>query len=204
MNKCKQCKKLFEPKYSTTQQVCSIECSKLFSRSVKGKKLQEKLNKERTSEQKEKIKTTADWKRELQPLINKIARLIDFGQPCIATGSYNGKKNGGHRMAIGANETLRFHLDNIHIQSEHSNSWKAGDNYRYSQGIKNVYGAWYLHYLDTLNQIQPIKLTSEQIKDAISICRGIIKELEAEPKVRTPQERIELRKELNKRIGIYN
>jgi len=204
MNKCKQCKKLFEPVFSTTQQVCSIECSKLFTRSVKGKKLQTKLDKERTKEQKEKIKTTADWKKELQPLVNKIARLIDFGQPCIATGNLSGKMDAGHRIAVGANESLRFHLDNIHIQSVHSNRYKAGDNYKYSQGIKNVYGSSYLHYLDSLNQIKPIKLSIEQIKESIAICRSIIKELESEPKIRSAQERIELRKELNKRIGIYN
>ena len=204
MNKCKQCKKLFEPVFSTTQQVCSIECSKLFTRSVKGKKLQTKLDKERTKEQKEKIKTTADWKKELQPLVNKIARLIDFGQPCIATGNFNGKMNGGHRISVKANETIRFHLDNIHIQSEHSNKWQGGDNFKYSQGIKRIYGLAYLDYLDSLNQIKPIKLSIEQIKETIAICRTIIKELESEPKIRSAQERIELRKELNKRIGIYN
>jgi len=119
MCKCKQCKKKFEPRTRTTEQVCSITCAIEYAKSDKGKIIQDRLSRERKKEQIETIKSLSDWKKELQPLINKIARLIDYGQPCIATGSFNGKMNGGHRIAVGANETIRFNLHNIHIQSEH-------------------------------------------------------------------------------------
>ena len=58
----------------------------------------------------------------LQPKINEISRLIDFGQPCIATGNTKGKMNGGHYISVGANRTLSLNLHNIHLQSEHSNT----------------------------------------------------------------------------------
>lgn len=203
MNKCKQCKKKFEPKHRTTEQVCSISCAIEYAKTDKGQKLQEKISKEITKQKKEEIKTLSDWKKDLQLLINKIARLIDYGQPCIATGSFNGKMNGGHRIAVGANETIRFNLHNIHIQSEHSNTFKGGDNWRYSEGIKKVYGKEYLEYLDSLNQTPPIKLTINEIKESIKICRMIIKELELNPTISTPEQRIELRTKYNLQIGIY-
>ena len=204
MNKCKNCKKKFEPKYNSEELVCSIECAIQYSNSVEGKKYLDKVDRIRLKELKELNKSLSDWKKELQPLINKIARLIDYLQPCIATGSFNGKQNGGHYFSTKDNESIRFNLHNIHIQSEHSNKWKGGDNYRYSEGIKRAYGNDYLEYLNGLNQTKKVYLTVERIKEAKAICNEIIKELENDLKLHSPSERIELRNKLNTKIGIYH
>jgi hypothetical protein len=160
--------------------------------------------KEEKAKMKESVKTLSDYKNDLQKEINFIVRLIDNGHPCIATGSLEGKKNAGHYISIGSNDTLRFHLENIWLQSEHSNMWKSGDTLRYQQGIIKLFGVNYLDYMNSLQSITVIKLTSEEIKSKITICRQIIKDLKMKNTVYSNQDRIRLRKIFNKRIGIYN
>jgi len=145
----------------------------------------------------------AEWKGVLQPIINAIARKIDHGQPCIATGSFNGKMNGGHYVSVGSNPTLRFNLHNIHIQSMHSNSFKGGDNLRYQDGLKSVYGLDYFNFVDSLRKdYHVLKLDIETIKSTISISRKILKDL-PENEIYTPLDRIRLRSEINQKLGIY-
>lgn len=140
----------------------------------------------------------------VQPIFNEIARLIDYGQPCIATGYYTGKMNGGHYIAVGTNRTLALNLHNIHIQSFSSNSWKGGDNVKYRNGLLRVYGQEYLDRVDALQQIKPIHLSKEdliEIKNkAIKIRNGLRESLVE----RLPHERIDLRDVLNRSIGIFN
>lgn len=167
-------------------------------------KVKAKNWKEEKAKMKESVKTLSDYKSDLQKEINLIVRLIDNGHACIATGSFEGKKNAGHYISIGSNDTLRFHLENIWLQSEHSNMWKSGDTLRYQQGIIKLFGVNYLEYMNGLQSIPVIKLTSEEIKEKIKICREIVKELKAENQMYFSWERVYMRKKLNDRIGIYN
>ena len=210
--KCKYCKDKFEPKFFNQKDCGKDECRDKFVKEtiVKANKKREKeVKKQQTQIKKEhqieknNIKTLAKWKGTLQPLINQIARLIDLGQPCIATGSYNGKMNGGHCIAVGANSTLRFNLHNIHIQSVHSNSYKGGDNIRYKQGIELIYGKEYLDYINSLQSCSTVNLTILDIQTIMPIVKAIIRELKAKEGIYEPDERIALRNEFNKQIGIY-
>jgi hypothetical protein len=81
--------------------------------------------------------------------------------------------------------------------------WKSGDTLRYQDGLVSLYGKEYLERLNALKSIEPIKLTSEQIKEKISICRSIIKWLKLQDKIFTVDERLSFRKFFNKQIGIY-
>lgn len=153
---------------------------------------------------KEKVKSNSDFKKDLQVEINTIVRAIDDGYPCIATGTLEGKRNAGHYIGTKANPTIRFHLENIWIQSEHSNMWQSGDTIRYQQGIIKTFGSDYLDYMNSLQQIPLIRLTSEEIKEKTSIARGIIKWLKLQNRQFTSEERISLRKEFNKTLQIYS
>jgi len=212
MKKCKYCKDKFVPKFFNQKDCGKDECRDKFVKETiakANKKKEKELKKQQTQIKKENrieksnIKTLSEWKGMLQPLINQIARLIDFGQPCIATGSYNGKMNGGHCIAIGANSILRYNLHNIHIQSEHSNSYKGGDNIRYKQGIELIYGKEYLDYINSLQSCPTINLTTLDIQKIMPIVKAIIKELKAKEEIYDPDERIGLRNKFNKMIGIY-
>jgi iron only hydrogenase large subunit-like protein len=200
--KCKVCGGSFTPKRSTLEQVCSIDCAIILGKS-KVKKEVLANNKKETSILREKLKTLSEWKKDLQVEINSIVREIDKGWPCIATNSFDGKKNAGHYISVGSNQTLRFHLENIFIQSEHSNSWKSGDTIRYQEGIKKTFGVDYMEYMNGLQQIQPIQLTINDVKEKIPIARGLLKWLKLQDRKFTTEERISLRKEFNNQLGIY-
>lgn len=152
---------------------------------------------------KEKLKTLSEWKTDLQTEINHIVRLIDKDQPCIATGATTGKMNAGHYISRGSNDTIRFHLDNIHIQSEHSNSFNSGDTLRYQDGIIKIYGQKYLDSMNALKSMPVIKLNVEEIRARISVARSIVKELKKLNLVYSTENRLILRKKFNQMIGIY-
>lgn len=199
--KCKVCKDYFEPQRGL-QSVCSYVCALKLAKEIESKSAAKKWQGEKKI-LKEKLKTASNWKQDLQVLINRIIRLIDYGQPCIATGSLNGKGNAGHYFGIGSNDTLRFNLHNIHIQSEHSNSYKSGDTLNYQAGIERIYGIEYLNFMNSLKSLKPIHLGVPEIKDAIIKCREIIKELEQKGYIYDAETRINLRKLYNEQIGIY-
>jgi hypothetical protein len=198
---CKTCKTKFTPDRQF-QFTCSFDCAIGLVKFNQAKKAKKDWVKEK-AERKEKIMTKSDWEKLLQILINNIARLIDHNQPCIATGATTGKRNGGHRFSVGSNATIRFNLHNIHIQSEHSNSFKGGDNDRFDEGLERIYGLEYKDYVRSLNKSKPIMLTIPDIKEKIAIATRIKKELIELNNTYTTTERIDLRHEYNKRIGIY-
>ncbi len=211
MAKCTICGTKFTPKFSSLEKCCSeIDCKVSYSMQVvakqkiaKDKKAKQDWNKEKV-EIKNKLKSLSDWKADLQKEINSIIREIDKGYGCIATGSKIGKMNAGHYIGVGANQTLRFHLENIWLQSEHSNSWKSGDTLRYQAGIIELYGKDYLDYLNSLQSIKPLQLTCKDIEEKIPITRGILKWLKLQDRKFTIEERISLRKEFNNQIGFYS
>ncbi len=117
---------------------------------MKGKKIVEQKEKKEWEQRKEKNLTPDKYRsKTLQPNINKIARLIDFGNPCIATGNY-GKMNGGHRISVGSNRTTALNLHNIFIQSYQSNKFKGGDNIKYDIGLEKAFGIEYLDYIKAI------------------------------------------------------
>lgn len=213
MPRCLNCKQKFEPKRFLQKHCESADCEKSAQqylddkiakalKTVKQKKKQD-WNKEKI-EIKEKLKSLSDWKNDLQREINVLIREIDKGHPCIATGNYQGQMHCGHYLSVGSNPTLRFHLENMFIQSMHSNTWKSGDTIRYQQGIKETFGIEYLDYMNSLQSVEPLKLTSEEIKEKIPIVRSLIKWVKLQERKFTTEERISLRKRFNQEIGIYN
>jgi len=139
----------------------------------------------------------------VQKTINEIARLIDYGQPCIATGKYNGKMNGGHYHAVGSNRTLALNLHNIHIQSFESNHFKSGDNLLYKEGLIKTYGLDYFERIEALKQIKPIKLTKSELIEIKKIAGGIRNNLKNNLETYPPKERINIRDLINQQLGIY-
>lgn len=212
--RCKSCRDRIIPKgNSTLNQYCDkVECRNVMIRIAleksrqKIKKQTKEINQKARQERKQtldRLKSLSDWKNDLQTDINLIARLIDKGCPCIATGKYEGKMSGGHFIAVGANETIRFNLLNIHVQSFHSNSWKGGDNLRYREGIKRIYGQELLDEMELLQSVPPVKLTIDEVREKISIAKKIVKELKEADEVYTPEQRIFLRRKYNNVLGIY-
>ena len=210
MAKCYICKNKFTPIRSSLEKTCQeIDCRTQWAMQVVEKQKQKQAKEKKQSwtkeklEMKDKLKTLSDWKNDLQKEINAIIREIDKGHGCIATGSHQGQMHAGHYFSVGSNPTLRFHLENIWIQSMHSNSWKGGDTIRYQEGIIALYGKGYLDYLNSLQSIKPLQLSKSDIEEKIPIARGILKWLKLQNRKFTNEERLSLRIEFNKKLQIY-
>jgi len=209
MAKCIICKDKFEPKFFLQKSCEKTDCKVKWSMQVVQKQKEKQSNDKRQLwnkekiEMKDKLKTLSEWKNDFQKEINAIIREIDRGHGCIATGSHQGQQHAGHYISIGSNQTLRFHLENIWLQSMHSNSWKGGDTLRYQDGIVNLYGKDYLEYLNSLQSIKSINLNIDDIKKKIPIARSILKWLKLQERKFSTQERLSLRIEFNKKLGIY-
>ena len=210
MAKCFICKQKFTPIKSSLEQSCqNDDWLTQWAMQVVAKQKKKQLKDKKTAWTKEKLEikkklmSLSDWKNQLQTEINAIIREIDKGHGCIATGSHQGQMHAGHYFSVGSNPTLRFHLENIWIQSMHSNSWKGGDTIRYQEGIIALYGKGYLDYLNSLQSIKPLQLSKSDIEEKIPIARGILKWLKLQNRKFTNEERLSLRIEFNKKLQIY-
>lgn len=140
-----------------------------------------------------------------QPIFNEIARLIDWGLPCIATGNF-GKMNGGHRISVGANRSVCLNLHNIHRQSFESNHHKSGDPDKYDIGLEKEYGIEYVKFIKSLHQTPLQKWTKSQLQEikikATEQLNRLKKEIDEGIQLNAEQ-RILKREEINQAIGIY-
>ncbi len=157
----------------------------------------------------DKLKTYSDWKSDLEDLMREIVRLIDKGNDCISCGAKTTKINpaqAGHRWAKGSYDTIRFHLLNMWVQGSCCNKHKSGNLDGYDDAILRIYGRGVLDYIKyDLRQIQALKLSIPEIKEKIEIAKQIIKELKAVNLENLGYKvRLELRKEYNSRLGIYD
>jgi len=182
------------------------ECIKAFNESVKAN--QQKANAKKwlkeKKEIKEDLKTLNDRQKELEREINKIAVLIDFGGGCI---SCNGLKSpqGGHYHSVKANGSIRFNLDNIHLQDYYCNVEKSANLHNYDLGLIKRYGKQYWEYVkfDIVRLFPLLKMAKNDYSEKIKIARSIVKHLKLENKTYNTNERLELRKKFNTMIGIY-
>ncbi|MFK5981479.1 MAG: recombination protein NinG [Flavobacteriaceae bacterium] len=173
----------------------------------KKKAIKEQKKKDRDETAKKRLELISPDKyraKYVQPLINKIARLIDYGNPCTPTGNFEGKMAGGHYTSVGANRTICLNLHNIFIQSFHSNSWKGGDDKKYRAALKRIFGADYLEFIEGLNSHRSLQLRKPDLIKIKEKALVIIKVLEADKELLSAEERIEKRNNINLELGIYD
>lgn len=208
--KCK-CGETFKPIYRNGILFSKLCPACLAAKTVK--KLKQNQKKKAVSEKKawniekkaikKELKTHSDWQNDLQKEINKLVRLIDYGQCCVASRSINGKMNAGHFYSVGGNNSIRFNLHNIFLQSEHSNQFKGGDEHRYREGVLLDFGSDYLQFMYDLKKDYPlIKLTKSELEQKISIVRALTKL--HQPQQMSNKDRLIYRNKYNRAIGIYD
>lgn len=210
MPRCKTCKDKFEVKYFN-QKYCMEKdpCIKAFTeyaRALQKKKEAKEWQKEKKV-LRERLETKSDCEKKLQKEINLIARIIDRGYDCISSGRPLGMDertyHGGHFLSVGSNPQVRFHLFNIFGQSIEQNKNKGGNPLGYMEGLEKAFGSDLKDFCISLKGLPPMNLEKHQIKDKISIARGIVKWLKLQDRKFTPKERIELRLRFNEELGIY-
>ena len=211
MPKCQICKEKFTPKFSSFEKTCQeIDCKTQWAMSevkkqktAKEKKVKQDWNKEKL-EMKEKLKTLSDWSSDLQREVNSIVRELDKDHPCISSQRSLGKSfDAGHLFSRGGNPQIRYHFFNIFAQSVHDNQWKSGNALDFVDGIEKTFGTEIKDYCLSLKGLPPLKLSIEEIKEAIPKARSILKWLKLQNRKFTLEERIELRRKFNQDLGIY-
>lgn len=168
-------------------------------------KKQKQLDKKKTQQAKINLMSPDKYRAKyVQPLINKIARLLDYGHPCIATGNYEGKMAGGHYTSVGSNRTICLNLHNIFIQSFQSNTWNGGDDKKYQDRLKDIFGQQYFDFVNGLKGHRPINLSKEELIKIKSKAQSIINKLEQFNFMRSSEDRIIARNAVNRELGIYD
>lgn len=141
----------------------------------------------------------------LQAHINKIVRLIDKNCKCIdCTRTRSKQWDAGHYHSRGNMPALAFNMHNIFQQSGHCNFHSEGNKAAYLDGIAQMYGEKYAAFVDSLPKRYPKSgITAKDIPDLKKIAAKIMRDLKKADRVYTPAERVQLREEINQRIGVY-
>ena len=202
--KYSECKKRFEPERQF-QTTCSFDCAIGYAKEQEEKK-RAKTWSQKKARMKESIKSLSSYKKDLQKLVNEIARRIDHDQECISCGTKEGKVNGGHFHSVGSNPALRFNLLNIFRQCEKCNSYLSGNLLNYEKGLQETFGESVKYEIKyKLAVLSPeLKASKEEIKEAIYRARQIVKDLKTHEMKHDKELRIHLRRIANKELGLYD
>ena len=169
MPRCRHCKEKFEPRFKTTEPYCwNEECKEVEIRLYldNKKKKKDKDWKKEKKVIKERLKTHSEHEKDLQSLINQIINLIDKGQPCMSC-SNKGKPQAGHYHSTGANNSIRFNLNNIWNQCYRCNVQLSANIIGYDEGLIETYGKnfWEEIKFGLVRKYPLIKLSKEEINE---------------------------------------
>jgi hypothetical protein len=142
------------------------------------------------------------WTKEVQPIFNEIARLIDYQNACIATNVTQSQMHGGHYFSVGSNKSASLNLHNIHIQSAYSNHYSSDDK-RYRDGLINRYGVLYFEFIETFRAMPELIISKDELKEIKEKASKIRNELKKELRYRNETERIEIRNKINQQLNLY-
>ncbi len=191
--KCIECKTLFK-KSKSTQKACSFSCAIAIA-----KKQTKKEQKVKDKKLKESI---TDYKKKLQSKIQEIARLIDYGQVCLARQNTPKQAHGGHLFHRSGNENFAMNLHNIFLQSAQSNHFGNDDGIM-RDGVVREFGEPYLEFIRGLKSTPTVKRSNEEHKEIYEVACSISNRLKKNPIVLSPNDRIVQRNLINTELGIY-
>ena len=139
MKKCRHCGNRFEPRFSSLERFCwnpeckTIDAMEKLDRLKKNESKQWNIQRKKI---REKLKTTSDWKNDLQKTFNEFIRIRDKHKPCISCGRKLPEKfDAGHFHSVGSSPSLRFNESNVHGQCVHCNRDKHGNLHEYRVGL---------------------------------------------------------------------
>lgn len=172
---------------------------------LKAKKYVKYEQKQRTTTAKRELLSVDAYRAKvLQPVINEIVRLIDYGQPCIASGVTRAKFSAGHFTSVGANRLIAMNVHNIHIQAYHSNGPQGGQPIEYLAGLREVYGYEYADFVMSLRGYRRThKFNKSELEEAFKVSLRIRNRLRRNKAVRPPLQRLRLRDMVNRVVGLY-
>lgn len=144
-------------------------------------------------------KERIDYREILQSQVQTLARMVDNGLPCLATGR-TGQIHGGHVYARGGNSSMALNLHNIHRQCAQSNHFQNDDGLM-KEGLLNEYGQAYADFVSELRRTPQLRYNKAEYEQFCKVARKLIKEFEYPEN--SPKARIEKRNYINEVLGIY-
>ena len=127
--RCKNCKELFRPTYSTLQIACSPKCAYAYSK-LKDQETKDKNDndlKVLAKERKERIGLTT-LLESVKTMCHTYIKLRDKNKPCISCGTQWHKDfHAGHFYKAELFSSLKFNEDNVHGQCVQCNLKKEGN-----------------------------------------------------------------------------
>lgn len=172
---CKICGERFESR-SMAHVVCSPACTIKLAEMKRLKAAAAHEQEERAAHRVKKIaaKRHGDWEGDLQKLVNKYVRIRDVNEPCISCGTARTVQwEAGHYIAVGANNTIRFDLDNIHKQCHRCNVQLSSNAVMYRIGLVKKIGIERVERLEGPHP--PKKLSIPELREEIDRYKGLIK-----------------------------
>jgi hypothetical protein len=151
--RCAICRKLFEPRVSSLQQICSPACAIEFAatRPERMDRIRKAAARRERREYRAATETPAQARQKAQAAFNAWVRTRDAGLPCISCGHPNDgtrKWNAGHYRPAGTNPALRFEPLNVHGQCERCNSYLSGNLADYRIGLIKRIGLEAVEWLE--------------------------------------------------------
>ncbi len=137
---------------------CGIEYSKQQAEKNKKTK-QREINKRKRNKRKDHPEVYyKENKKQLQDLLQHIARLIDKDIPCIDCGRTEAHRwDGGHYVSKGSNKAISLNLHNIFKQNGWCNNQGNASKEDFINGIADMYGKEYADMVDGLELQYPYK-----------------------------------------------
>lgn len=169
--KCKSCRQSFAPARPGAV-ACSPDCAEAIAVAISAK-----TERRQDRARKDAIEPLEYWLKRAEKACNAYIRKRDEGNGCISCGRHNAEVwNAGHFISVGANRTLRFNEDNIHLQcARPCNKDKGGNIHEYRKGLLLKIGADRVAWLDGWHE--PVKMTREAAQEIESFYKLKLKQL---------------------------
>nr|WP_041296558.1 recombination protein NinG [Janthinobacterium sp. Marseille] len=174
LRKCKVCR--VNPVANQMASVCGFECSLKKVEMDNLKKAAKREQEERAAHRVRKIaaKRHGEWEEDLQRLVNKFVKIRDVDDPCISCGTWTTVRwEAGHYISRGANNTLRFELDNIHKQCHRCNVQLSSNAVMYRIGLVKKIGIERVERLESFHKAK--KISIPELQEEIARYKGLIK-----------------------------
>ena len=141
------------------QKACNGTCALNLVRKENAKERRKDLR-----VRKQKLKTKAEWAKEVQAVFNKYIRLRDAKESCISCGrNHDGQYHAGHYKSVGAHPELRFEPLNCHKQCAPCNNHLSGNITNYRVGLLKKIGEEKLTWLE--GNHPPAKYSIDDLKE---------------------------------------
>lgn len=155
----KTCRQPFIPR-SMSHKTCSTSCAMAYVE-------QEKSSKMRRERQEglQRLKSRADHAREAQAAVNAVVRFRDRLDGCISCdkpATWNGQWHASHYVSVGACQSIRFDLANIHKSCSICNSHLSGNIRAYRPRLIAKIGLEEVERLEGWHE--PRKFTIDELK----------------------------------------